>query len=321
MEREKNNKKLMWSILLVAVILVVGSSTYAFFASSVRDERTNNNNGGNKMKTCEIADATIIENIPDSVGNIEATSMLPGHKEIAGFSVTAKGDANTSSSFQILYDIEENTFSEGDIKVSVYKRETPLEITTNYFACEQTMTSENGIQFYEKCEEKEIGSLVQETILTNGTSITIGKDTIVVKDIGRTRYYYVVLEFLNKESEQNSSMNAKLRGNIRVENIGEKTKYKEDILNGMDPVIKDELVPVTIDSDGTVHKADESDDWYSYEKKEWANAVILKNSETYCSGEIIPEDNIESYFVWIPKYRYQLWNLEEYTELMGLCFL
>ena len=40
--------------------------------------------------------------------------------------------------------------------------------------------------------------------------------------------------------------------------------YKERILNGTDPVLKDELIPVTIDNDGTVHKADINSKWYSY---------------------------------------------------------
>ena len=95
-----------------------------------------------------------------------------------------------------------------------------------------------------------------------------------------------------------------------------KTGYSESILNGTDPVLKEELVPVTIEEDGTVKKADIGSAWYSYEKKEWANAVILfDESEDYLAGEIIPEEKIESYFVWIPKYRYQLWDLGSYDSL------
>ena len=95
-----------------------------------------------------------------------------------------------------------------------------------------------------------------------------------------------------------------------------KTGYSESILNGTDPVLKEELVPVTIEEDGTVKKADIGSAWYSYEKKEWANAVILfDKSEDYLAGEIIPEEKIESYFVWIPKYRYQLWDLGSYDSL------
>ena len=56
-----------------------------------------------------------------------------------------------------------------------------------------------------------------------------------------------------------------------------KTGYKDEILNGTDPVLKDELIPVTIESNGIVKKADLGSAWYSYEEKRWANAVILKN--------------------------------------------
>ena len=101
-------------------------------------------------------------------------------------------------------------------------------------------------------------------------------------------------------------------------NIDFKGLYKENILNGTDPVLSDNLVPVTLADDGTVTKADTTSDWYSYENKKWANAVILAdNTKTYNNGDIIPEDNIESYFVWIPKYSYQIFNLGEidgYTE-------
>ena len=98
-----------------------------------------------------------------------------------------------------------------------------------------------------------------------------------------------------------------------------KTGYKEDLLNGTDPVLKDELVPVTIDNNGTVKKADLGSSWYRYEEKRWANAVVLKNEqEDYLAGETIPEDNIESYFVWIPKYRYQLWDLGNYDSLTSI---
>ena len=92
--------------------------------------------------------------------------------------------------------------------------------------------------------------------------------------------------------------------------------YKESILNGTDPVLKDPLIPVTIESDGTVKKASLANEWYNYENKEWANAIILFNeNETYEDGEIIPEEKIESYFVWIPKYRYQIFDNGNYTDL------
>ena len=92
-------------------------------------------------------------------------------------------------------------------------------------------------------------------------------------------------------------------------------EYKEAILNGTEPKLEEPLIPVTIEDDGTVKKADLTSKWYSYEEKRWANAVILKNeNKEYVSGEIIPEEEIESYFVWIPKYSYKLWDLGNYTS-------
>ena len=102
-------------------------------------------------------------------------------------------------------------------------------------------------------------------------------------------------------------------------NLYFKTGYSESILNGTDPILKDELIPVTINDDGTVRKADLGSKWYSYEEKIWANAVILKDeTKDYKATEVIPEENIESYFVWIPKYRYQLWDLGMYDSLTSI---
>ena len=95
--------------------------------------------------------------------------------------------------------------------------------------------------------------------------------------------------------------------------------YQEEILNGSYPVLKNNLIPVIISNTGVVTKADISKEWYSYEKKNWANSVILKDeSIQYQNGETIPESNIESYFVWIPKYSYQLFDLGNYSSLTSI---
>ncbi len=92
--------------------------------------------------------------------------------------------------------------------------------------------------------------------------------------------------------------------------------YEDPILNGADPVIKENLVPVTIADNGEVTYANTQKKWYSYENKEWANAVILVDSPSkeYQENDIIPESDIESYFVWIPRYKYQIFDEGNYTE-------
>ena len=54
------------------------------------------------------------------------------------------------------------------------------------------------------------------------------------------------------------AMNKNYVGKVTVVSSYQKENetYYEEILNGTDPVLKDGLIPVTIDNDGTVHKVD-----------------------------------------------------------------
>ncbi len=122
-------------------------------------------------------------------------------------------------------------------------------------------------------------------------------------------------------SAGNDTQNGKFYSKVEIEAVQNQitNAYKETILNGTDPVLADGLVPVIIDGNGQVTKANVDNEWYSYEKKNWANAVILvDDSVEYNSYDVIPESNIESYFVWIPKYSYQLWDLGNYSAKDGV---
>ena len=87
--------------------------------------------------------------------------------------------------------------------------------------------------------------------------------------------------------------------------------YKDPILNGADPILPDDLLPVIIDSNGIVTYVNKNGTWYNYENKMWANAIKLigSPSKTYKEGDIISESDISAYFVWIPRYKYELWNV------------
>ncbi len=89
-----------------------------------------------------------------------------------------------------------------------------------------------------------------------------------------------------------------------------KDEWKENDLNGNDPVLKGDLIPVEIKPNGDVYYANKHSEWYNYSEKRWANAVILKTDkkETYSEGQKIDENDINGYFVWIPRYKYQVWH-------------
>ncbi len=93
--------------------------------------------------------------------------------------------------------------------------------------------------------------------------------------------------------------------------------YKESILNGNDPVLSSNMIPVIINDDNTVKYASLGEKWYEYSNKIWANSVILIDnpSKTYNEGDIIIDSDIKGYFVWIPKYEYQIFNLGLYDNV------
>ena len=99
-----------------------------------------------------------------------------------------------------------------------------------------------------------------------------------------------------------------------IEELYNKSINDESCKNVSAPKLSEGLIPVTIENDGTVKYADTSKSWYNYCDKRWANAVILESGASYNVGDTISESDIQSYFVWIPKYKYKLWNVVEASE-------
>ncbi len=90
------------------------------------------------------------------------------------------------------------------------------------------------------------------------------------------------------------------------------TEKKEATLNGADPQLGPEMIPIVIGNNGVVTYANTATEWYNYDEKNWANAVILTSegkTKGYTVGSTIAESDIESYFVWIPKYAYKIQTL------------
>lgn len=90
--------------------------------------------------------------------------------------------------------------------------------------------------------------------------------------------------------------------------------YSEEILMGSDPVLYEGLIPVKFEHGGWV-KASTLEEWYSYENFNWANAICVKEEkrEYYNNAEAgtdIIKDDVLGYFVWIPRFEYELFNVE-----------
>ena len=83
------------------------------------------------------------------------------------------------------------------------------------------------------------------------------------------------------------------------------------------PVLDSSMIPVYYDEDTEVWKKADStnkgNNWYDYCEKKWANSVTVSsaNRAKYLSAETgttIPIDDILTMQVWIPRYKYKVWN-------------
>ena len=83
------------------------------------------------------------------------------------------------------------------------------------------------------------------------------------------------------------------------------------------------MIPITIEANGVVRKANIYEKWYKYDEKNWANAVMVNSTsrEKYMkakAGTIIEESDILTYFVWVPRYKYKLWHTEKIDSFTTL---
>ena len=77
------------------------------------------------------------------------------------------------------------------------------------------------------------------------------------------------------------------------------------------PKLAEGMIPVVYDEEsGNWKVADKSSEWYNYDKQMWANAVTTSSStyRTAKAGTEIPMEDINSMWVWIPRYKYKISN-------------
>ena len=298
---KKQTKKL---ILVVVILLVISLGvSYAFYmkvSSNTTDQ--------------VVTTGTLEINYGSSNGYINNNSypdLMPMTDSEGitqtGYTFTVKNNGNLPVAYQVYLYVNEagyNSDSPGgtlltDLSKLKYNLTTnSAQNTSSYRITDLASKEESGITKYKLKEEQVINSNQTNTHVLR---LWLGDD-IDSSLVGK--YIYLKIEVQSYVNGQQQEL------------AGD---YHESILNGAEPVLTSELVPVTIENDGTVKKADLDTNWYSYENKEWANAVILAsgNEDTYNPGDTIEENKIESYFVWIPKYSYKLFHTNQDSTVIS----
>ncbi len=119
---------------------------------------------------------------------------------------------------------------------------------------------------------------------------------------------------------------------IYIDNATKKTKCSLFFVTGslIDVELYQGLIPVTYNSSGDVVVADTNTKWYDYSNHEWANAVLVNCADSTikskyfnddmslkssAAGLTISMDEILQMYVYIPRYRYKLFNAENRTSV------
>ena len=118
---------------------------------------------------------------------------------------------------------------------------------------------------------------------------------------------------------------------IYIDNATKKTKCSLFFVTGslIDIELYQGLIPVTYNSSGDVVVADTNTKWYDYSNHEWANAVLVNCANSTIKskyfnddmslkssvvGKTISMDEILQMYVYIPRYRYKLFNANNGTS-------
>ena len=233
---ERKNMVLLTVIAVATLLVAVVGATFAYFTATVEDQRSSGDNDGTANITAgSVASTTVVGNVSNAAGKFTAEGVYPGHKEVAGLSVTVSNESEqeitTNTKVNIVYDVTTNEFQKDEIEVSVYKATDDLSLSENYFGCTHTEDpqTENTVHFSETCTNdvedlKSLGAteLTSTPVKLSGgqqSKLVLATDTITAEgqSTEKTVNYYVVVEFKETSTDQNKSMNAKLVGKISVE--------------------------------------------------------------------------------------------------------
>ncbi|MBE6154043.1 MAG: hypothetical protein E7163_00490 [Firmicutes bacterium] len=231
------NKKSILLLVLIAVFAIIIGVSYSYFIGEI-NFKGNGSKVYGSMREIDGVQITVegVLNFEDDEDTFEGyTGIFPGHQNVAVIKVTAEGNGS-SAEFKLVW----NGFNglETDLNYYVYKYEGDEPSSPSpSIACEikEESASLGNKKIYETCERTGFENL--ETVQTSGNVIPgkmslqtftlVENETIITtKDNPTVVYYYVVLEYPNKEGSQNNDMlcdndeTCEFSGEVTVEKNG-----------------------------------------------------------------------------------------------------
>ena len=274
----KDKKIIILSIVGVLLLVSIAIATsYAYFTATVSGNKdTNNVVITNGVMSLEYKDGD----------EITLDNAVPGNSVTKTF--TVKNTGNVATNYTIYFSELSNKFV--DKTDLVY-----------------TLTSSDG------------GKNVSQTQVPSTNEAMVSNYAI---DAGKTHTYTLTITFLNKDENQDDNQGVSFSTKVSINETKEKAYEVE-------PELAQGMIPVKFDASGNAVVADTNSEWYDYEAHEWANAVLVNcadsnikskyfdsNNKVLASavGKTVSMDEIMQMYVYIPRYKYRLFNAEDGTS-------
>ena len=292
----KNKKKYIIIIGIVALLLLIGGS-YAFIRFLLE---------GSVESGVTSSDFVFTYNEYGESLTLENTDPMSDEEGLAqdhsfDFEVTAQSGAKQVINYQII--IEEDPSS------TLNKEYMRLILTDEN---KSILTGPVSVSDLEYDDSETTYRLYNNSFNLDNNSIT-----------HKYKLFFYLAENYTPEGdidivEEGDKQTATIGGKLYKFKVNVKSVESVDVeVNA--PVLLDNMIPVYYDEgSGSWKKASENNlegtyKWYDYADKMWANAVTVSetNRATYLSapeGTEIPMSDINTMWVWIPRYKYTIFN-------------
>ena len=309
MFKNLEKRKIYGTILgVIGFVLLALSVSYAFYLWNSNDDNTNVN-----LTISKGLDGLIIYNHGNPILSTDNVTLTLGDNYTSGISTTIefwKKETVTKTIY-------------GQLSMKILDLQTKDGTSTNNANIAKCETVKWAITTYTTTN-------TTETLLAEGNFKDRQIDDVfsLVTNIELNPYqtYYKVYIWLDTNAVDGSNpISGELISTlITAEASDTMSRYTEKIDNsGANyPVLTDGLIPVVYnESTSKWVKADVTSStstygWYDYDQKKWANAVLVTstNRSTYQSataGTTIADADILAFYVWIPRYKYKVWNMSK----------
>ena len=266
------------SISLIVISLLGGS--YAMFQRLDKAEYANNYKTG------------LLQIVFD-----DTSEGLGGVINVEGAVPTANSDGANLTPYRF------KIINQGNLD---YKFDLKLVIDADYTAthgCNDKQLSADYIMIKFNDEEPVVLSSLTDNVIKSNIELKAGEDVT-----------YELRAWL-KEGAPNEEIGKHYHGKLTTN--GNAIYTKDTIPNA--PVLAEGMIPITYsDTLSMWVKANTKNtnfNWYDYSNKMWANAVMVTSDkrDTYMNAEVgteVKEDDVLAYYVWIPRYKYKLFNAD-----------